>query len=165
MIDDGQPVILVAEDNPDDVSMLKRAFEHAAIQTPIHFVSDGEEAIAYLNGEGKFANRARYPLPHLLLLDLKMPRRNGFEVLEWLRDQPTLRLLRTVVLTTSERIWDINQAYQAGANSFLVKPLDFTDFRNTIQAVYNYWLGLAKAPAVAQPPKTADPKTLKEAAG
>ena len=147
----GQPIILVAEDNPDDVQMLKRALEQAAIDTPISFVSDGEQAIAYLKGTGKFANRAEYPLPDLLLLDLKMPRSNGFDVLEWLRQQPTLASLRTVVLTTSDRIWDVTRAYELGANSFLVKPLDFTDFKNTIQAVYNYWLALDKAPNVARP--------------
>lgn len=151
MNDHGQPVILIAEDNPDDVSMLKRALEQAAIKTPIYFVADGEQTIAYLKGGGKFANRDEYPLPDLLLLDLKMPRSDGFEVLEWLRHQPSLASLRTVVLTTSDRIWDVNRAYELGANSFLVKPLDFTDFKNTLQAVYNYWLALDKGPKITRP--------------
>jgi CheY-like chemotaxis protein len=150
----GQPVILVAEDNMDDVQMLKRALEQAAIDTPIHFVPDGEQAIAYLRGAGKFANRDEYPLPDLFLLDLKMPRSDGFDVLQWLRQQPTLASLRTVVLTTSDRIWDVNRAYELGANSFLVKPLDFTDFKNTLQAVYNYWLALDKGPRIVRPTTT-----------
>jgi CheY-like chemotaxis protein len=152
MIGHGHPIILIAEDNENDVLMLERAFRQAAIDLPLHVVADGEQAIAYLRGDGKFANRAEYPLPDLLLLDLKMPRKNGFEVLQWLRDQPTLASLRTVVLTTSNDIWDINRAYGLGANSFLVKPLDFTDFKDTIQAIYNYWLNLDRSPDVARPP-------------
>ena len=146
MNDEGLPVILVAEDSPSDVFMLRRALDRAAIETPVQVVSDGEEAIAYLEGAGKFANRAEYPLPDLLLLDLKMPRKDGFDVLEWLQRQPALASLRTVVLTTSERIWDVNRAYQLGANSFLVKPLDSAEFSDMIHAVYRYWLALAKGP-------------------
>src|SRR5918992_3389842 len=151
MMDAGQPVILIAEDSPDDVLMLQRAFRDAVIETPLHFVANGEEAIAYLKGDGKFANRAEYPVPDLLLLDLKMPRTNGFEVLEWLQQEPSLAPLRTVVLTTSDDIWDVNRAYTLGANSFLVKPLDFTDFKNTIQSIYNYWLSLDRSPEVRRP--------------
>src|SRR5687768_12980264 len=150
MMDHNQPIILIAEDNPADVLMLQRAFRQAAIDTPLHFVSDGEEAIAYLKGEGKFASRHEHPLPDLFLLDLKMPRKNGFEVLQWLHEQPTLASLRTVVLTTSDDVWDINRAYAMGANSFLVKPLDFTDFKSTIQAVFNYWLTLDHGPSLAR---------------
>src|SRR5688572_2355285 len=146
MNEEGLPVILVAEDAQSDVFLLRRAFHRAGVETPIQVVSDGEEAIAYLEGVGKFANRAEYPLPDLLLLDLKMPRKDGFDVLEWLQRQPALASLRTVVLTTSERIWDVNRAYELGANSFLVKPLDSAEFSNMIHAVYRYWLALDKRP-------------------
>jgi CheY-like chemotaxis protein len=152
MTDSGQPVILLAEDSEDDVYMLRRAFQQAGIELPLQVVADGEQAIAYLTGQGKFANRAEFPLPDLFLLDLKMPRLNGFEVLAWLRQHPTLAPLRTVVLTTSEEIRDVNRAYAMGANSFLTKPLDFTDFKNTLQEMFNFFLIKAKAPEVSRPP-------------
>src|SRR5437879_6114874 len=116
-------LILIAEDREDDIFVIRRAFEKAHLLNPLQVVRDGEEAIAYLKGEGKFANRGEYPLPELLLLDLKMPRIDGFEVLRWIRQQPGLNALRVVVLTSSEDIRDVNQAYRLGANSFLVKPL------------------------------------------
>jgi CheY-like chemotaxis protein len=157
MTDAGQPVILLAEDSEDDVYMLRRAFEQAGIELPLQVVSDGEQAVAYLTGQGKFANRAEYPLPDLFLLDLKMPRKNGFEVLLWLRQHPTLAPLRTIVLTTSEEIRDVNRAYAMGANSFLTKPLDFTDFKNTLQEMFNFFLVKAKAPQVSRPPPLVNP--------
>lgn len=146
------PVILLAEDSEDDVLMLRRAFRQAGIELPLQVVSNGEQAIAYLMGQGKFANRAEYPLPDLFLLDLKMPRKNGFDVLIWLRQHPTLAPLRTVVLTTSDEIRDVNRAYALGANSFLTKPLDFTDFKNTLQEMFNFFLTKAKAPEISRPP-------------
>ena len=146
----GQPVILLAEDSADDVDMFRRAFKQACIEAPLHIVSDGDEAIAYLTGEGKFANRAEFPLPDLFLLDLKMPRKNGFEVLAWLRTHPTLCPLRTVVLTTSEDIKDVTRAYAFGANSFLTKPLDFIEFKNTLQEMFTFFLTRAKTPQVTR---------------
>jgi len=146
----GQPVILLAEDSADDVDMFRRAFKQACIEAPLHIVSDGDEAIAYLTGEGKFANRAEFPLPDLFLLDLKMPRKNGFEVLAWLRTHPTLCPLRTVVLTTSQDIKDVTRAYAFGANSFLTKPLDFIEFKNTLQEMFTFFLTRAKTPQVTR---------------
>ena len=148
-----QPVILLADDRDDDVEIVRRALQMAGIDLPLQVVSDGEEAIAYLNGEGKFANRAEYPLPDLFLLDLKMPQKSGFEVLEWVRKHPTLAPLRTIVLTTSDQASDVNRAYALGANSFLTKPLDFLDFRDTLQIMINYWLTKARAPRVSRPPR------------
>lgn len=133
--------------------MLRRAFEHSGVQVPMQVVSDGEEAIAYLKGEGRFAKRDEFPLPDLFLLDLKMPRKNGFEVLDWIRSQPTLAQMRVVVLTTSDEIRDVNRAYTLGAASFLTKPLNFTEFKDTIQAMYNYWLTINRAPNVERPPQ------------
>ncbi|HMJ66739.1 MAG TPA: response regulator [Candidatus Binatia bacterium] len=147
---DAHPVILIAEDNENDIFMLRRAFTQLEIDSPILIVSDGEQAISYLHGDGKYSSRAEYPLPDLLLLDLKMPRTNGFEVLQWIRGNPSLASLRVVVLTTSEQIRDINRAYQLGANSFLVKPVHFDDFRNTLKAIYDYWL-LNKVPQISRP--------------
>jgi len=156
---DAHPVILIAEDNENDIFMLRRAFTQLEIDSPIFIVSDGEQAISYLHGDGKYSNRAEYPLPDLLLLDLKMPRTNGFEVLQWIRGNPSLASLRVVVLTTSEQIRDINRAYQLGANSFLVKPVHFDDFRNTLKAIYDYWL-LNKVPQISRPaPLHADQKS------
>lgn len=147
------PVILIAEDSENDVFMLKRAFAQAGIEVPMQVVSNGEEAIAYLRGEGRFANREEFPLPDLFLLDLKMPRKNGFDVLEWLRQQPALAQMRVVVLTSSDEIRDVNRAYALGAASFLTKPLDFIEFKDTIQAMYNYWLTLNTRPLVERPPQ------------
>src|SRR6185436_19786504 len=101
-------VILLAEDREDDVLLIRKAFERAHIPNPLYVVNDGEEVIAYLKGEGKFSNRAEYPLPDLVLLDLKMPRVNGFEVLAWIRQQPTLSSLRVLVLTSASEMRDVN---------------------------------------------------------
>jgi CheY-like chemotaxis protein len=154
-----QPVVLLAEDSDDDVIMLRRALRRAGIDTPLQVVSDGEEAIAYLRGVGKFNNRAEYPLPDLFLLDLKMPHRDGFEVLEWLRQQPSLAPLRTIVLTNSEQSFDVDRAYALGANSFLTKPIDLLDFGNTLGEMFKYWLQTARTPQVSRPGEQPSTKT------
>jgi len=146
-----QAVILLAEDRDDDVALIRRAFLKANIINPLFVVRDGEEAMYYLSGEGKYANREEYPLPDLLLLDLKMPRMDGFELLRWVRQQPGLKALRIVVLTSSEEVRDVNEAYQLGANSFLVKPMDFEHFVKVSQALRGYWLWLNKTPETFRP--------------
>jgi CheY-like chemotaxis protein len=145
-----QPVILLAEDNENDISMLRRAFRQARLPALIHQVSDGDEAIEYLEGKGKHARRDEFPVPDLLLLDLKMPRRSGLEVISWVRRQPFLSALRIVVLTTSEETRDINEAYRLGANSFLTKPILFDDFKSTVGAMYEYWLKISQAPEASR---------------
>ena len=144
-------VILLAEDEEDYVLLIRRAFEQAHIRNPLHIVWNGEEAILYLKGEGKYSNRAEYPLPDLFLLDWKMPRVNGFEVLKWLRAQPGFGSLRVLVLTSSDQIRDVNEAYRLGANSFLVKPLDFQDFAQLSRLIQDFWLTASKAPEVLRP--------------
>src|SRR5882724_10098857 len=120
-----QALILLVEDREDDIILVRKAFSAALITNPLQVVRDGEEAIPYLAGEGKYSNCAEYPLPWLILLDLKMPRVDGFEVLRWVRQQDSLQSLIVIVLTSSDAIRDVNRAYQLGANSFMVKPLDF----------------------------------------
>ena len=105
-------LILLAEDDDNDVLLIQSAFKGAGILTPIYVVRDGDEVIAYLKGVGKYANRADYPLPSVLLLDLKMPRKTGFEVLQWIRSERTLQTLRVIVLTGSTDLLDLNKAYQ-----------------------------------------------------
>jgi CheY-like chemotaxis protein len=143
--------ILLAEDRDDDIFLIRKAFERGNLPNPLQVVRNGEETIAYLKGEGKFANRAEYPLPGLLLLDLKMPLLDGFEVLNWLRTQPALSSVRVVVLTSSDRIRDVNAAYQLGARSFLVKPLEFENYVEVCKIIKTYWLELDKAPQISRP--------------
>jgi len=138
--------ILLAEDNENDVVMLRRAARQAKFTNPVQVVEDGEEAIAYLLGDRKYADRRRYPLPGLLLLDLKMPRRNGFEVLQWLREQPDFAQLQVIVLSSSDEISDINRAYELGANSFLVKPMFFSEFVGMLEALHSYCLRVWQQP-------------------
>lgn len=154
-----QAVILLAEDREDDILLIRKAFQKGGISNPFFVVRDGEEVVAYLKGDGKFYNRAEYPLPSLLLLDLKMPRMDGFEVLKWIRTQPGLSALRVVVLTSSERIRDVNVAYNLGANSFLVKPMDFEHVLELTKILKEYWLRLDKPPETFREPrnKTSDP--------
>jgi DNA-binding response OmpR family regulator len=146
-------VILLAEDDEDYVHLIQQAFSSAHVPNPLFVVSTGEEAMAYFKGEGKYANREEYPLPDLLLLDLKLPRYNGFEVLAWIRSQPGLGGLRVLVLTSSDQIKDVNDAYRLGANSFLVKPYDFEDLVHFTQLIEEFWLQRSKCPDSFRAPK------------
>ena len=151
--------ILVAEDNEDHVVLIKRSFVQACLLNPIQVVGDGVEAIAYLKGDGKYADRKEFPMPGLLLLDLKLPNKDGFEVLEWIRHQPALRSLRVVVLTTSDRIFDVQRAYDLGANSFLTKPLDLRDFVLLGPAIRGYWVWTTD-PHVKHPETDHEPESV-----
>jgi CheY-like chemotaxis protein len=144
-------VILLAEDEEDYVLLIRHAFSKANIPNPLYVVWNGQEAISYLKGEGKYSNRDEYPLPDLLLLDLKMPRVNGFEVLAWIRQQPGLSSMRVLVLTSSDEIRDVNEAYRLGANSFLVKPIDFEDVTSLSRLILDFWLTRSKTPETFRP--------------
>lgn len=148
MTDNDHTTILLAEDDQNDVMLIKRAFSKARIINPISCVENGEQAIAYLKGEGTFADRLRHPLPFLLLLDLKLPRLSGHEVLMWLRQQPLLKRLPVVVLTSSRQPEDINRAYELGANSYLVKPVVFEEFSALMRQLQVYWLMLSEHPDI-----------------
>ncbi|RCJ34784.1 two-component system response regulator [Nostoc minutum NIES-26] len=143
-----QQIILLAEDDSNQVLLIRRALRKANLTQPLQVVSNGEAAISYLCGEGDYANRESYPMPTLVLLDLKMPRKSGFEVLEWLKQQPELRRLPVVVLTTSQEINDIHKAYDLGVNSYLVKPIAFSDLTAMLTLLDAYWINLNQRPMV-----------------
>jgi len=142
------PAVLVVEDNPDDVFFIERAFAESGTAAAIKVVDDGEKAIAYLSGRGSFADRQKYPVPTLVLLDLKLPRVPGLNVLSWVRKQPALVRLVVVILTSSREAVDINRAYELGANSYLVKPVSSQALAELIKSVDRYWLGLNERPDV-----------------
>ena len=147
-----QALFLLVDDSEDDVMLVRRAFAKAKIVNPLQVARTGEEALEYLSGTGRYSDRVEYPLPSLVLLDLKMPRLSGFDVLRWIRLQPGLSALRVVVLTSSDDIRDLNAAYQMGANSFLVKPVDFDRLVEISQALNGYWLWIDRAPELERPP-------------
>jgi CheY-like chemotaxis protein len=138
--------VLLAEDNSTDALMVQRAFKKANLLNPVQVVDDGDKAVAYLAGDGPYADREKYPLPVLLLLDLKLPRRSGLEVLEWLRQQPAIKRLPVVVLTSSKENADINRAYDLGANSYLVKPVDFDPLLELVKTLGLYWVVMNEKP-------------------
>lgn len=147
--------ILLVEDNPDDVLLIKRAFKKAGLPHALQVASHGEDAVDYLAGDGGYADREKHPFPSLMLLDLQLPRRSGHEVLEWLRAQDDLRRLPVVVLTSSREPADINRAYDLGANSYLVKPVSFDALLEMVQVLERYWIALAEKPEAprARPPR------------
>jgi CheY-like chemotaxis protein len=158
-----QAVILLVDDDSNDGTLIQRVFFRAKVLNPLVFLKSGEEAIDYLSGLGKYTNRAEYPLPALILLDIKMHGIDGLEVLRWIRTQPGLGTIRVVMLTSSDDTKDVNAAYQLGANSFLTKPVDFERFLQVAQALSGYWLWMDKAPESFRPAasKPADSRTSK----
>jgi len=138
--------ILLVDDDPDAVFLLQRALQKANVKNPIEVACDGQGAIDYLSHQGAYTDRERYPLPVLMLLDLKMPRKTGFEVLEWLRQQPGLKRLIVVVLTASNQVNDINRAYDLGGNSYLVKPTGVDALIEMVKDINRYWLELNERP-------------------
>jgi CheY-like chemotaxis protein len=143
------PTVLVVEDNPTDVMLIRRAFAKANIGNPLQVLGNGDAAVQYLSGEGEYADRGAYPLPAVMLLDLKLPRRSGFEVLEWVRSHAPLVRLPIVVLTSSKQSHDVNRAYDLGANSYLCKPVEFDDLKEMVAKVHIYWLDLNEKPTLS----------------
>jgi CheY-like chemotaxis protein len=136
------------EDNPKDVLLIQRAFRKANVTIPLQVVEDGEVAVRYLSGEEPYSDRDRYPLPMLILLDLKLPRKSGTEVLEWLRQQPKLKRLPVVVLTSSREYVDINQVYDLGANAYMVKPVAFDNLVEIVKTLNLHWIIYNEKPQV-----------------
>ncbi|HTG11587.1 MAG TPA: response regulator [Candidatus Eisenbacteria bacterium] len=138
--------ILLVEDSPDDALLIQRAFRKANLANPVQLVRDGEEAVAYLSGAAPYDDRGRFPLPVFMLLDLKLPRRSGLEVLAWLRQESAVRRLPVVVLTSSRESVDVNRAYDLGVNSYLTKPVGFEALMEMVKNVNLYWLVLNESP-------------------
>jgi CheY-like chemotaxis protein len=145
-MDDGVDTVLLVEDNDDDVSLFERAFGRTGFPHLLQTVRSGDEAIAYLSGSGVYADREQYPLPALLLLDIKLPRKDGFEVLGWIRHHPKLAPLRVIMLTGSARSEDVNRAYRMGANSYLSKPVDASGFVDILKTLGAHWFQHSKVP-------------------
>lgn len=144
-------LVLLVEDLEDDILLIRRALRRSRVSIPLQVVRTGEEAIAYLSGEGKYENRAEYPLPTLVLLDLQLPGINGYDVLAWIRQQDGIRGLPVVVLTSSNLLRDVNRAYQLGANSFFVKDVDFEKTADLFALLKQYWIDRALTPENHRP--------------
>ncbi len=131
--------ILVVEDNAEEVILLQRAFKRTGLDINVQFVVNGEEAVEYLSGADRFGDRLSFPEPDLVIMDLKMPRKGGFEVLEWFRNLQEGALIPVVVLTSSTREADVQRAYSLGANSYFTKPANFSEFESMIRILFEYW--------------------------
>lgn len=134
--------ILHVDDDSNDLVLFERACEKAGVSCNLQNVEDGDQAISYLRGAAPYADRERYPEPTLVLLDLKMPRLNGFDVLVWMRSKNELRSLPVVVLSSSNHDADVKRAYDLGANSYLVKPVGFDSLVEIVKTLQQYWLSL-----------------------
>jgi len=135
-----KPPILYAEDDENDALLANYAFEKAEILNPLVVVSDGKAAIEYLAGTGQYANRTEYPLPCLILLDLKLPRVSGLEVLKWIRSQPSVCTLPVLILTSSNQDGDVHRAYILGANGYLMKPSKTDEMLVMAKGIRDFWL-------------------------
>ena len=135
--------ILLVDDSPDDILIAKRAFAKSNMHNKIFVTYNGEEAIQFLQKKEKFKDM---PTTSLVILDLKMPKVNGFEVLKIIKNDENLKSVPIIVLTSSSRPEDIERAYKLGCNSFIVKPINFEDFVEAVQEIKHYWLSLSKIP-------------------
>lgn len=136
------PIVLLVDDSGNDALLVRIAFERAGFIAPLQMVPDGEQAIAYLRGDGEFGDRSKFPLPTALLLDLHMHRQNGFDVLVWIRKQPEHKRLCVYILSASSQPVDIQLAYDLGANSYLVKPGTFDEMKAMARGLLA-WLKLS----------------------
>ena len=131
--------VLIGEDNSDDAELLRVAWRFVGPRVTPHIVSDGQEVVDYLQGTGRYGDRQQYPLPDLLLTDLKMPRMGGFDVLRWMREHPEHGATPTIVLSSSGMPEDIKRAYELGAKAYMVKPTTLRELREAITAACGFW--------------------------
>jgi CheY-like chemotaxis protein len=145
----GKTVLLV-EDDVNDVFFMKRAFQEAGILNPVQIVYDGRQAMNYLSGDGEYADREKFPFPCLVLLDLNLPWVMGLNILKWVREQSRTKTLIVIILSSSQLGPDIEQAYQLGANAYLVKPSTPPELRELVTGIKHFWLKLNHGPAGSQ---------------
>jgi CheY-like chemotaxis protein len=157
--------ILWVEDDPDDVLLIGRAIRKAGLEPPA-LVRDGGEAVAYLSGSGRYADRGVHPFPTLILLDLKLPRMSGFEVLRWIREHDQTSRVPVVIFTSSRERMDIDRAYTLGANAYLLKSVDHEHLVDALRRVGAFWMDLNLNPsgpdreiAASAPPPLPSPAT------
>ena len=143
----GEPVvILMADDDADDQKLTRKALTESRLVNELHTVEDGEELLDYLRRQGAFAGPGQAPRPHVILLDLNMPRKDGREALEEIKNDPNLCHIPVVVLTTSEEDEDIFRSYQIGASSYITKPVTFDGLVKVMQSLGNYWFQIVRLP-------------------
>ena len=143
----GRPItVLYADDDPEDRMLVKEAWVESRLANDLHFVEDGEELMDYLHRRGNYKHLADTPLPGMILLDLNMPRKDGREALQEIKADARLRLIPTVVLTTSKAEEDIFRAYDLGVNSFIVKPVTFQSLVDLTLAFSKYWFEIVELP-------------------
>lgn len=140
MKDSDSPPVLVAEDEPTDALILRVAFEQAGIPRSLVVVRDGEEAVNYLCGNPPYTDRSVHPLPALILLDLKMPRMTGFDVLAWLASRPDFKHLPAIVFSSSSEEQDVSRARQMGARDYFIKPHSISDYVKIVHTIHTRWL-------------------------
>ncbi len=133
--------VLYVEDDPNDMRLMRYAWARVGVQNPLQIVPDGEEAVRYLSGRGRYGNRTEHPMPMLMLMDLKLPKMSGFDVLKWLRSQPELQALRVIVLSSSRLPPDIGAAHALRINAYLVKPALFDEWVAMVDTLKESWLG------------------------
>lgn len=138
--------ILYADDDPEDRMLLTDAWKESRVANELHMVEDGEELMDYLKRRGKYASLAGTPLPGMILLDLNMPRKDGREALKEIKEDPALRRIPVIVLTTSQAEEDIYRAYDLGVNSFILKPVTFKSLVDVTQTIGRYWLEIVELP-------------------
>ncbi|MCP3919143.1 MAG: response regulator [bacterium] len=144
-------IILLVEDDPGDQALTRRALEFGRIESELHVVEDGEEALAYLTRTGAYSDPALAPRPHLVLLDLNLPKLDGREVLRRMRELEDLRRIPVIALTTSTLDEDVACAYELGANSYIPKPVDMIEFIETLRELENYWFRIVTLPPPVAP--------------
>ena len=147
-MENGPPTLLIVEDNEDDIFFMERIFKQMGARCDLKFVRDGVEAVEYLSGKGQFKDRVQNPLPTIILMDLKMPRMNGFEVLEWMQKQPEIKLIPTIVVTSSTMQEDVTRAYRSGANAVMNKPVDKDSLLQMLKTFHLYWTDYVEMPEV-----------------
>jgi CheY-like chemotaxis protein len=139
--------VLLVEDNEDDILVMKMACKRTGIPHVLQVVTDGEMAIDYLSGIGAYTDRTVHPFPDVVFLDIKMPKRDGHEVLKWIRSQPGLKNLPVVMLTMSTQMVDVERAYELGVTSYLQKVSCLAEFGQGVRIILKYWLELNVGPS------------------
>jgi CheY-like chemotaxis protein len=150
--------VLVAEDSEDDAFILQRAFKDCGLLRPVHIVRDGMDAIRYLRGDPPFNDRTLHPFPDILILDLKMPGTSGFEVLQWLTDNPDFRVIPAIVWSASADRRDVKHAFCLGAHAYLCKPATFAEFTDFANCLLRFWSHCEKPGVEPVKPDCADLK-------